>query len=457
MALTQGSKGDEVTALQKALNKAGANLTVDGVYGPKTAAAVTAYQKSNGLTQDGKAGPQTLGSLGISSGDGGEGSDLNLPGNAMLWKNTETDEWIVVYTIPAIELEDGTKSEEIFVSWTVESDDDLEAIVGAGVTAVAAKSLTTAELTAMGVVNFGGVDEFRDFDHIEGDPFDSWVEDMTTLAETQPWVLDPEWHQLAVMAVLERDDAQISVAELQGTAWWQDHSESERRWLEMKHGDPATADQWVEDSRANTLERLKNAGISNIHYRVAYFMADMVTTGQWTQDKLQEQIEALSDPYSGIKLSDLLMAQMTRFEFTPDTTREKEDTVRALLNKWLGPSYGAWTDSQIAEKAGALRQDPDAQTAFVESLKDQRVAMIPGVQDRETSYQDLAGPWKTFGSNSWGQEIDETDPMFLQMLNNNDAATNGRLLAEQGLKRDVGKVVSDTRNSMKEAFGGAVY
>jgi len=61
---TIGSKGDEVKKLQQALTGAGFDAGgSDGIYGPKTAAAVTAYQKANNLTQDGIAGTQTLGSL----------------------------------------------------------------------------------------------------------------------------------------------------------------------------------------------------------------------------------------------------------------------------------------------------------------------------------------------------------------------------------------------------------
>lgn len=48
--------------LQEALNAvAGAGtLTVDGAYGPKTRAAVTYFQRMQGLTVDGDAGPKTL-------------------------------------------------------------------------------------------------------------------------------------------------------------------------------------------------------------------------------------------------------------------------------------------------------------------------------------------------------------------------------------------------------------
>lgn len=63
-ALRQGSTGDAVKQLQTALANAGYYTgAIDGSYGPKTLAAVTAYQQKMGLTVDGIAGPQTQGSL----------------------------------------------------------------------------------------------------------------------------------------------------------------------------------------------------------------------------------------------------------------------------------------------------------------------------------------------------------------------------------------------------------
>lgn len=65
-----GSKGADVMTLQTALyNACHYGLTVDGVFGRKTEAAVKAFQKSEGLSVDGIAGAKTWSKLGYETAD----------------------------------------------------------------------------------------------------------------------------------------------------------------------------------------------------------------------------------------------------------------------------------------------------------------------------------------------------------------------------------------------------
>ncbi len=85
-ALSQyGSNGEEVKQIQTKLKSWGYyNGSVDGIFGSKTYEAVKSFQKKNGLTADGIAGPKTLAALGINASNGSSGgstsnnSDLNL-------------------------------------------------------------------------------------------------------------------------------------------------------------------------------------------------------------------------------------------------------------------------------------------------------------------------------------------------------------------------------------------
>lgn len=72
-----GAKGAAVSELQKLLNQNGYSLATDGVFGANTQAAVSDYQKKNGLTVDGIAGNQTWSSLFGSSGSSNSNTTVN--------------------------------------------------------------------------------------------------------------------------------------------------------------------------------------------------------------------------------------------------------------------------------------------------------------------------------------------------------------------------------------------
>lgn len=66
----KGAQADRVKTLQRLLNAHGAALKVDGMDGPKTTAALIAYQRAHGLTPDGIYGPKTHRSLTATSTTG---------------------------------------------------------------------------------------------------------------------------------------------------------------------------------------------------------------------------------------------------------------------------------------------------------------------------------------------------------------------------------------------------
>ncbi|MCW5697242.1 MAG: peptidoglycan-binding protein [Bauldia sp.] len=58
-----GAADQEVAALQTMLNAAGADIAVDGRFGPETERALARFQASAGIAVDGIAGPQTMKAL----------------------------------------------------------------------------------------------------------------------------------------------------------------------------------------------------------------------------------------------------------------------------------------------------------------------------------------------------------------------------------------------------------
>jgi peptidoglycan hydrolase-like protein with peptidoglycan-binding domain len=69
----QGDQGHPVPSLQYLLRARGQGVSVDGIFGPRTDAAVRAFQQSRGLAVDGIVGPNTWSVLIIQVRQGGQG------------------------------------------------------------------------------------------------------------------------------------------------------------------------------------------------------------------------------------------------------------------------------------------------------------------------------------------------------------------------------------------------
>lgn len=80
-----GSRGDEVTQIQTKLKRWGYyDGNIDGIYGSQTQKAVRYFQKKNGLTVDGIAGPATLAAMGITSSSSSSSSSSSNSSNVNL-------------------------------------------------------------------------------------------------------------------------------------------------------------------------------------------------------------------------------------------------------------------------------------------------------------------------------------------------------------------------------------
>jgi peptidoglycan hydrolase-like protein with peptidoglycan-binding domain len=75
--LHRGSHGSTIAAVQRALG-----IPADGVYGSETRRAVIAFQREHGLIVDGIVGPQTLGALGLNSGQASASSSNGTSGSS---------------------------------------------------------------------------------------------------------------------------------------------------------------------------------------------------------------------------------------------------------------------------------------------------------------------------------------------------------------------------------------
>lgn len=80
-----GSRGSEVTRIQTKLKRWGYySGNIDGIYGTQTVKAVKYFQRKNGLTADGIAGPSTLKAMGITSSSSTSSSTSSYNSNLNL-------------------------------------------------------------------------------------------------------------------------------------------------------------------------------------------------------------------------------------------------------------------------------------------------------------------------------------------------------------------------------------
>lgn len=353
----------------------------------------------------------------------------NIGGTPEVWKVGTTS--FLVYTVP------GTEDDPVYIAWEVPSDSDLQSFFGPDQPIVYNKQITEAAYNALGVLEFGSTDELV---NTSEDPFSTWANDMEMLSQTQPWILDADYQALVAMSIME--GRELTQAELATTDWWQNHSAAQREWMVILHGDPSTADQKLADAKLVVSDLLTAAGAgADPGEELVAALAMNWVSGNWTQTYLQNQVTALTDPFSGIAVDAGIADLVPDAELTQ--TISAEDTVRDLLHTWLGPMFGAWDDAEIARIAGDIRNDPNAEQKFIESLKDQRMALFPEYSDRELSYAAISNTWRQWWMGQWGQAPDENSDLWMTVLKNNDTASSGKLLRAEGINQGVGKVLQD--------------
>lgn len=443
-----GDRGDSVKELQRQLNDAGASpaLVIDGIWGPKTQAAYEELGEQIEVVEDpaDTTTPATSEPGQDYTPDNAAGRFNVIGGNPEIWLNQTSGKYLVVYFVPDSE-------PPLPIYWEVPDEQTLQAYFGPDIPIIADKTTTDAALVSYGALGQGFSTEIPVTDQ---DPILGWAEIYERQASVRPYLNDPEVVGLIMGAAIE--GRSVTQAELESTQWWQTHTEGEREWLIKVEADPKSAQQIIGGNRSRVLNDLAAAGMNNPPDSLVDFMTTQFTTGLWNENQLISQIAATTDPASIHAMLPETQAALNALGMPVDQTMQEEDTVRDMLNKWLGPQYGAWEDDAIAAKAGELRNDPDAKIMFEEQLKQQRLAMFPGYEDENLSYQDIATPWRNFGLSQWGEQMDEMDPMFSQMLTNNDAIENGKLLTREGMKRGVGKVTTDLSAQINRATGGSV-
>jgi len=419
-----GDRGTSVKTEQKRLNDLGANLTVDGIWGPLTQAAYEEYGKTGANSSDElEEGPRFA----------------DLPGKPEVWKDKTTGDTYMVYFVP-------DSDPEIPMLWKV-SDPNLLKSYFEGDKVTYDRTASTSDIEKAGGLHFGEVDEVV----LRGEnPFLGWASQFERKREVLPWLNDPEVAALWTSSYLEGrtpDDA-----ELASTDWFKSKTAGEQQWVSLEWSQPETAAQLKASNRIAIQEIMEQSGIQNADESTINYIADQWTQGLWTDVQRNTQIALMADPKKEGERDPGLVAASKGDSYT--TTTDQLRFVEEESRRWLGPIYGGMSEKQMENWAGRLRNDPNAKDAFQEYLQGQRMAVMPEYENEALTYEDIANPWRNFATNSWGQRMDETSDTFQQLIKMNDTAEGGAMLRQEGLSQGIKKVEDDFVNSIGRSFGG---
>jgi len=428
-----GDRGDDVRAEQERLNALGANLKVDGIWGSLTQAANEKYASSSTTTDTDTDTTHT--------GDD-DITHVGLPGRPEIWQDSDSGKAYVVYFVPGVE-------PELPMMWEVAKEDDIASFFGDD--AIAYDRVGTgADFAAAGALPFGGADEIV----LRGEnPYAGWESQFEREAEVLPFLNDPE--VAAIMASAWMEGRQPTEAELASAEWFKWKTGAEQQWHILQATQPETATQLLESNKLAVRREMETAGVLDPPQNAIDYMANQWTGGLWTDEMKSNQIALMADPLKAGDRDTAFMDSMRGDDTTWDTTVGNEKYVRDELSRWLGPVYGQWNDKQVSEWAGRLRNDPDAKDALQTELSRQRQATLPEYENPDLTYEDIATPWRNMAFNSWGQQADETSPMFQNIMKANDAAVAGRMLREEGLTQKVKQVEDNFMSDLNQSFGGS--
>lgn len=368
--------------------------------------------------------------------------ELNgFPGRPEVWKDVEANTFYLVYFVP-------DSDPPIPLAWDIDRE-NLQGGFGTGQPIMVDRTFaTTAEANSTGWLDRGNHAQLVNTGE---DPYIAWENTVTNQAAVRPYLQDPEVLALVMEGLAE--NRQIADAEFQQTRWWQTHTDGERDWLLLSLSDPMTATQRLESNGLVVADALAAAGIHQPPAAVTEYITNRFTTGLWTEAQMRRQITALADPAYGHEIDSGLATVVGGLGEELDTTALRQEEVRSMVQTWLGPIHGAWSANQIADWAGQLRTDPDAEESLVSFLRNQRKALLPGY-DENLTYDTIASPWRNYWSQVLGGVADETQPVFLDVLNLNNTVEAGRRLREHGITTNNAKVKQDLASAFESTFGG---
>jgi len=318
------------------------------------------------------------------------------------------------------------------------------------------------DLNQYGII-VGGTDELTDdVEH----PFIRFTENFEAGKRVNPWLNDTEINPLTGVTyqqeaieflaeqALEQWTPETTQVRYEGSDWYRKSTTAQKTWLTTLLTQPQQAEQDIQDKKIEVKIAMEANGIASPPDALVSWVADKAVTGMWTQVYTDQQIALLADPYKpGTRDTGMVNFIEGVGVGTLDRLSVGEKTVRDLYRRYLGPSLGNASNAEIAEKAGLLRSDPDAEEQLKSYLEQQRLAMFGNYTNPTLTYNDIVQPYKNLVNQVWGQEVDETQDWFIKMVQDNDIEKAYKTLREKGIDQGVERVQNQALDDLQRSIG----
>jgi hypothetical protein len=372
--------------------------------------------------------------------DDGTAKYAGIGGDPELWLDTTTGTYYMVYYAP------GDFETPIATLFSVPDEETLKAF-GRGEVPEVDRSVTTEEIEAAGGLFWADTDALIES---ELDPWLGWKAMMDKGLLTDVALSDPVLWAMIGAAYLE--GRALTPAERKLAPWYVDRNEAQEDWEIVLFTDPAEAEQRIERDRLAALNTFENIGAVGNDPELINWMAFKYTKGDWTLEQLGTQIEAVTSGWGEIDAE--LQAFLDSSGLSAVGTTDKSEEVSALFARWLGPAHPP-SQSQIQQWSTQFRNDPSANEKLVAMLKKQRLALYPGYENPELTYEDIAAPWRSVVSRVLGITADEAGGLFQQIIRLNDLEEAEKLLRKHGISTGNSKVLADAAGSLFRSVGGS--
>lgn len=317
-----------------------------------------------------------------------------------------------------------------------------------------AKKMTHREANRLGLVTVGTTNL------LSTTLGESWQEGFDTSIERSasfyPWLQDPE--VVATLLVAQLEGREVTQAELESTDWFGSRSEAEVQYAAFAARATKTElDQYNGQFINRVRDQLEASGLRKPPESITRFIAHRWSSGAWSEAKAAEQIVAISNPFSRVKVDSELGKVARNFEL--DTLGTATRKVKDRVVEWLGPMHGNSHSAEWYEQwAGAIADDPNAENDLIDYLQGQRLSLYPNHENAKLRYADIAPVWENEMASIWGRVPDGKQDYRVidQLIRANDATEAGQILRRSGLDRGVEAVTQDAISKALQAFGGQV-